>query len=150
MTNITTNSPYEPLRRQLVDAFKVKFHENPGRVGYDYAVFEGLLAAFRIKDTADVDVGVLSDIRKAIINADPQVLTCTLWMPEEIIMGATVVDYIDMAMMKAMSSRSAEAGKPVVKLIAAARKAQERMLVEGYRIAELDAAISAFDGGADV
>ena len=48
------------------------------------------------------------------------------------------------------ASRSAEAGKPVVKLVAAARKAQERMLVEGYRIAELDEAIAAFNGGADV
>lgn len=37
----------------------------------------------------------------------------------------------------------------VVDLLSAARKAQERMLVEGFIIKELDDAITAFDGGRD-
>lgn len=101
MINITTNSPYEPLRRQLLDAFKVKFHENPGRVSYDDSVFAGLLAAFRIKDeaaSADI-IRTLLNLRIAIMHSDPQVLTCVLWMPEEITKGETVIDYIDNTLM---------------------------------------------------
>ena len=100
MTNITTNSPYEPLRRQLLDAFKVKFHENPGRVSYDDSVFAGLLAAFKIKDEAGNElVRTLLDLRIAIAFADQDILTDVLWMPEEIIKGATALDYIDNALM---------------------------------------------------
>ncbi|QIG70752.1 hypothetical protein EVB91_201 [Rhizobium phage RHph_I1_18] len=40
----------------------------------------------------------LQEIRDAIMRADPQVLTDTLWMPEDVLMGATVVDRIDIAL----------------------------------------------------
>lgn len=38
----------------------------------------------------------LCNVREAIVNADPNVLTCTLWMPQ--VMSETVVDYIDAAL----------------------------------------------------
>jgi hypothetical protein len=40
----------------------------------------------------------LREVRDAIVRADPDVLTDTLWMPEDVLMGATVVDRIDIAL----------------------------------------------------
>lgn len=40
-------------------------------------------------------IQTLLEVREAIIKADQDVLTCTLWMPEHISKGATVVDHID-------------------------------------------------------
>lgn len=40
----------------------------------------------------------LADVKTAIIEADISIVTDTFWMPEKIIMGATVVDYIDLTL----------------------------------------------------
>ncbi len=40
----------------------------------------------------------LEQVKDAIMRADPEVLTDTLWMPEDVLMGATVVDAIDIAL----------------------------------------------------
>lgn len=40
----------------------------------------------------------LREVKDAIVRADPEVLTDTLWMPEDVLMGATVVDRIDIAL----------------------------------------------------
>ncbi len=50
------------------------------------------------KDRVSDLENALRDVRTAIIDADPEVLCCTLWMPDDIIMGATVVDYIDLTL----------------------------------------------------
>lgn len=42
----------------------------------------------------------LREVRDAIMRADPEVLTDTLWMPEDVCRGATVVDRIDAALEK--------------------------------------------------
>jgi vacuolar-type H+-ATPase subunit I/STV1 len=51
------------------------------------------IAAERERDEARA---ALTSVRDAIVRADPDVLTCTLWMPDS--MAETVVDFIDAAL----------------------------------------------------
>lgn len=48
----------------------------------------------------------LDDVRTAIIEADPKVLTCTLWMPARISPNETVADFLE-----ATARRVREGGK---------------------------------------
>lgn len=98
MTEIDRN-----LRRRMIDAFKVRFHEKPARTeGYDDALFAGLEEAIAIRDAAMVPVNValveaLKNVATAIETDDSGAIADTFWMPDSIIKGCTVVDYIQMA-----------------------------------------------------
>lgn len=50
----------------------------------------------------------LDDARAAILEADPSVLTCTLWMPERISPNETVADYLDAAARRVRDGGQAE------------------------------------------
>jgi len=54
------------------------------------------------RDAAEADKarlsGALRDVRRAIMEADPAVLTDTFWMPDNVYKGGTVVDFIDEAL----------------------------------------------------
>lgn len=45
-------------------------------------------------------VRVIEDARSAIVEADPNVLTCTLWMPERISPNETVADFLEAAALR--------------------------------------------------
>jgi hypothetical protein len=55
----------------------------------------------------DIAMDALFDVRRAIFNADPKVLTDTLWMPADTYKGGTVVDFIENEMERVRTLRFA-------------------------------------------
>lgn len=58
----------------------------------------------------DIAMDALFDVRRAIFNADPNVLTDTLWMPGDTYRGGTVVDFIENEMERVRNARASSAG----------------------------------------
>lgn len=82
------------------------------------------------KAARDEAVRALTDVRTAILEADPEVITDTVWMPDQVCMGSTVVDYIDAAIERAALKAGGPASPSAVDEIAAERRRQ--IEVEGW------------------
>ena len=97
MTEIDRN-----LRRKMLDAFKVRFHDNEKSEGYDDRLMAALEQAIAVRDAAQAPatanlIDALAKVIVAIETDDSGAIADTFWMPDSIIKGCTVVDYIQMA-----------------------------------------------------
>lgn len=91
VSHVEGRHPIETLWREV--DLPEYFLGNDGSNHKLYALYDA------IKDKVTVGLaGALLEVREAIMKADPDVLTDTLWMPENILKGATVVDRIDIAL----------------------------------------------------
>lgn len=83
----------------------VEKNKGKERATFSLDGIRALLEAIDARPSPSAAVQALLEVKDAILRADPDVLTDTLWMPDDVLKGATVVDRIDIAL-----SEQADAG----------------------------------------
>lgn len=76
----------------------VEKNDGKERATFSLDGIRALLEAIDARHAPAAAVQALLEVKDAILRADPDVLTDTLWMPDDVLKGATVVDRIDIAL----------------------------------------------------